>query len=93
MLVFLVSRVHRYLEMVAKNNMGKKSATQLYRDLGKSGGSTQDFRDLYFKLKGKRGIKDPSIQDMMMSGAMQSELKKGGLVRKGKPRLTKKGWK
>ena len=73
--------------------MGKKSATELYRDLGKSGGSSADFKELYFKLKGKRGIKDMSIQDMMLSGAMQSELKKGGLVRKGKPRLTKKGWK
>ena len=38
-------------------------------------------------------LKYLTIQDMMMSGATQSELKKGGLVRKGKPRLTKKGWK
>jgi len=73
--------------------MGQKSATEMYRDLGKRGGSSADFKELYFKLKGKKGIKDISIHDMMMSGAMQSELKKGGLVRKGKPRLTKKGWK
>ena len=73
--------------------MGQKSATEMYRDLGKRGGSSADFKELYFKLKGKKGIKDISIHDMMMSGAMQSELKKGGLVRKGKPKLTKKGWK
>ena len=73
--------------------MGSKSATEMYRELGRRGGSSADFKKLYFKLKGKQGIKDLSIHDMMMSGAMQSELKKGGLVRKGKPRLTKKGWK
>ena len=70
--------------------------TELFRDLGKKGGKTKDFKDLYFKMKSQAvpiDLKELSIQDMMMSGATQSELKKGGLVRKGKPRLTKKGWK
>ena len=70
--------------------------TELFRDLGKKGGKTKDFKDLYFKMKSQAvpiDLKELSIHDMMMSGATQSELKKGGLVRKGKPRLTKKGWK
>ena len=70
--------------------------TELFRDLGKKGGKTKDFKDLYFKMKSQAvpiDLKELSIQDLMMSGATQSELKKGGLVRKGKPRLTKKGWK
>ena len=58
--------------------MGSKSATEMYRELGRRGGSSADFKKLYFKLKGKQGIKDRSIHNMMMSGAMQSELKKGG---------------
>ena len=70
--------------------------TELFRDLGKKGGKTKDFKNLYFKMKSQAvpiDLKELSIHDMMMSGATQSELKKGGLVRKGKPRLTKKGWK
>ena len=70
--------------------------TKLFRDLGKKGGKTKDFKNLYFKMKSQAvpiDLKELSIHDMMMSGATQSELKKGGLVRKGKPRLTKKGWK
>jgi len=71
--------------------------TEKFRALGKKKGTTKDFKDLYFKMKSRAVPIDPlkylTIQDMMMSGATQSELKKGGLVRKGKPRLTKKGWK
>ena len=70
--------------------------TKLFRDLGKKGGKTKDFKNLYFKMKSQAvpiDLKELSIQDLMMSGATQSELKKGGLVGKGKPRLTKKGWK
>ena len=70
--------------------------TKLFRDLGKKGGKTKDFKNLYFKMKSQAvpiDLKELTIHDMMMSGATQSELKKGGLVRKGKPRLTKKGWK
>ena len=70
--------------------------TKLFRDLGKKGGKTKDFKNLYFKMKSQAvpiDLKELSIHDMMMSGATQSELKKGGLVRKGRPRLTKKGWK
>ena len=71
--------------------------TEKFRKLGKKGGPTKDFKDLYFKMKSRAVSIDPlkhlTIQDMMMSGATQSELKKGGLVRKGRPKLTKKGWK
>ena len=70
--------------------------TEKFRELGKKGGKTKDFKDLYFKMKSRAvpiDLGELSIHDMMMSGATQSELKKGGLVRKGKPRLTKKGWK
>ena len=70
--------------------------TELFRDLGKKGGRKKDFKDLYFKMKSRAvpiDLEELSIHDMMMSGATQSELKKGGLVRKGKPTLTKKGWK
>ena len=70
--------------------------TKRFRDLSKKGGKTKDFKDLYFKMKSQAvpiDLKELSIHDMMMSGATQSELKKGGLVRKGKPILTKKGWK
>ena len=69
--------------------------TERFRDLGKKGGKTKDFKNLYFKMKSQAvpiDLKELSIQDMMMSGATQSELKKGGLVRK-KPKLAKKGWK
>ena len=70
--------------------------TEKFRKLGKKKGTTKDFKDLYFKMKSQAvpiDLKELSIQDMMMSGATQSELKKGGLVKKGRPRLTKKGWK
>ena len=70
--------------------------TEKFRKLGKKKGTTKDFKDLYFKMKSRAvpiDLKEFSIQDMMMSGATQSELKKGGLVKKGRPRLTKKGWK
>ena len=70
--------------------------TEKFRELGKKGGKTKDFKDLYFKMKSRAvpiDLGELSIHDMMMSGATQSELKKRGLVRKGKPRLTKKGWK
>ena len=70
--------------------------TEKFRELGKKRGKTKDFKDLYFKMKSQAvpiDLKELSIQDMMMSGATQSELKKGGLVKKGRPRLTKKGWK
>ena len=69
--------------------------TKKFRELGKKGGSSKDFKKLYFKMKGSKSgspVRDILIHDMMMSGAMQSELKKGGLVRK-KPKLAKRGWK
>ena len=39
--------------------MAKKSKTEMYRELGRKGGSSADFKALYFKLKSKEGIKDP----------------------------------
>ena len=49
--------------------------TELFRDLGKKGGKTKDFKDLYFKMKSQAvpiDLKELSIHDMMMSGATQS---------------------
>ena len=54
--------------------------TKMFRDLGKAGGSRQDFKDLYFKMKSEAVPIDLTIHDMMMSGALQSELKHGGLA-------------
>ena len=69
--------------------------TELFRDLGKKGGKTKDFKDLYFKMKSRAVPIDP---DRYATFEIQKTLrrleeKKGGLVRKGRPRLTKKGWK
>ena len=63
--------------------MGKRQA---FIDLARAGGSRQDFIDLanYFKNKSLAVPLDPfrelTIQDLMMSGALQSELKHGGIA-------------
>ena len=53
---------------------------QAFIDLAKAGGSRQDFIDLAASF----GLHDPGkalmIHDMMMSGALQSELKHGGIA-------------
>ena len=53
---------------------------QAFIDLARAGGSRQDFIDLAASF----GLHDPGkalmIHDMMMSGALQSELKHGGLA-------------
>ena len=57
--------------------MGKRQA---FINLAKAGGSRQDFIDLAASF----GLHDPfrelTIQDLMMSGALQSELKHGGIA-------------
>jgi len=57
--------------------MGKQQA---FIDLARAGGSRQDFIDLAASF----GLHDPGkalmIHDMMMSGALQSELKHGGIA-------------
>ena len=57
--------------------MGKRQA---FIDLARAGGSRQDFIDLAASF----GLHDPGkalmIHDMSMSGALQSELKHGGLA-------------
>ena len=59
--------------------------TKLFRDLGKEGGSTKDFSSLYSKMKSQAVPIDPfealTIHEMLMSGALPSELKHGGLAR------------
>ena len=57
--------------------------TEMFRDLGKSGASKKDFQNLYFKMKSQAvpiDLKQLLIHDMMMSGALPSELKHGGLA-------------
>ena len=53
---------------------------QAFINLAKAGGSRQDFIDLAASF----GLHDPGkalmIHDMMMSGALQSELKHGGIA-------------
>ena len=57
--------------------MGKRQA---FINLARAGGSRQDFID----LAASYGVKDPfeplMIYDMLMSGALPSELKHGGLA-------------
>ena len=69
--------------------------TERFRDLGKKGGKTKDFKDLYFKMKSRAVPIDPdryaTFELQKILGRLEE--KKGGLVRKGRPRLTKKGWK
>jgi len=60
--------------------MGNRTAgTDDYKNLYHSRGSTEDFRNL-----AKYGVKDPlrqlMIYEMMMSGALPSELKHGGIA-------------
>ena len=62
--------------------MGKRQA---FIDLARRGGSRQDFID----LAASYGVHDPAegltIHDMLMSGALQSELKHGGIAGIKKP--------
>jgi hypothetical protein len=58
--------------------------TQMFKDLGKAGGSRRDFQNLYFKMKSQAvpiDLKELMIHEMMMSGALPSELKHGGLAK------------
>jgi hypothetical protein len=66
---------------------GKKISKkrQMFIDLGRAGGSRQDFIDLANSF----GIEGLTIHDMMMSGALQSELKKGGRVGYSRGRIAK----
>ena len=61
--------------------MGK--STQDWRDFMKSGPSTQDIRDFYFRSKSTAvpiDLKQLLIHEMMMSGALPSELRHGGIA-------------
>ena len=66
--------------------------TKRFRDLSKKGGKTKDFKDLYFKMKSSAvPIDFAPFELQKILGRLEE--KKGGLVRKGRPKLTKKGWK
>ena len=73
--------------------MAKKSYTEMFRELGRSGGSSKQFRDLYYKMKNK----EPEVIDIDIDQEFFDKVlerygeKKGGLV-KVKPKLAKKGW-
>jgi len=75
--------------------MAKKSYTEMFRELGKSGASSQKFKDLYYKMKNK----EPDIIDIDIDQEFFDKVlerygeKDGGLVKSGAPKLAKKGWK
>lgn len=62
--------------------MAKKSKSQLYKELARSGGSTQDFRDLYYKLKEKEGVLKIMPTDDLMEEILSryDEKKDGGRI-------------
>jgi hypothetical protein len=62
--------------------MPKKSKSQLYKELARSGGSTQDFRDLYYKLKEKEGVLKIMPTDDLMEEILSryDEKKNGGRI-------------
>ena len=64
--------------------MGKRQA---FIDLARRGGSRQDFIDLALSFNATpfQGI---TIHDMMMSGALPSELKHGGIASLPRRRMT-----
>ena len=64
--------------------MGKRQA---FIDLARAGGSRQDFIDLALSFNSTpfEGI---TIHDMMMSGALPSELKHGGIASLPRRRMT-----
>ncbi len=62
--------------------MPKKSKSELYKELARSGGSTQDFRDLYYKLKEKEGVLKIMPTDDLMEEILSryDEKKDGGRI-------------
>jgi len=62
--------------------MPKKSKSELYKELARSGGSTQDFRDLYYKLKEKEGVLKIMPTDDLMEEILSryDEKKNGGRI-------------
>ena len=68
--------------------------TKMFRELGKKGASGKDFKKLYQKMKEEKYKDDPEFDlDPRLEEALRRYEKNGGLVRSGKPKLTKKGWK
>ena len=66
--------------------MGKRQA---FIDLARAGGSRQDFIDLAASFKVPLDpFKALSIYDMLMSGALPSELKHGGIASLPRRRMT-----
>ena len=73
--------------------MAEKSYTEMFRELGKSGASSQKFKDLYYKMKNKEDDDIIDIDQEFFDKVLERYgEKKGGLV-KVKPKLAKKGWK
>ena len=73
--------------------MAKKSYTEMFRELGKSGASSQKFKDLYYKMKNKESDDIIDIDQEFFDKVLERYgEKKGGLV-KVKPKLAIKGWK
>jgi hypothetical protein len=73
--------------------MPKKSYTEMFRELGKSGASSQKFKDLYYKMKNKESDDIIDIDQAFFDKVLERYgEKKGGLV-KVKPKLAIKGWK
>ena len=67
--------------------------TKQFRELGRKGASGKDFKKLYKKMKEEKAEDDAEFDlDPILEEALRRYEKNGGLVKAGKPKLTKKGW-
>ena len=68
--------------------------TKKFRELGRRGASGKDFKNLYKKMKEEKEEREAEFDlDPILEEALRRYEKNGGLVRSGKPRIAKKGWK
>jgi len=68
--------------------------TKKFRELGRRGASGKDFKKLYKKMKEEKEEREAEFDlDPILEEALRRYEKNGGLVRSGKPRIAKKGWK
>ena len=68
--------------------------TKKFRELGRRGASGKDFKKLYQKMKEEKEEREAEFDlDPILEEALRRYEKNGGLVRSGKPKIAKKGWK
>jgi phage regulator Rha-like protein len=68
--------------------------TKKFRELGKRGASGKEFKALYKKMKEEKDYDEEDVFDLdpRMEEVLRRYEKNGGLVRSGKPKIAKKGW-